>query len=156
VTLFSKIYISAVISYFRESNMQEIKIPTLDGRVSYSENPIYAITKALRAKGYDIARHNGLRVQEPEEGGIGILKGGSPIPGGILDMRGNRDRGLWIGRVHTANRSNWVLEVYGREYVPELSKLFMELSAPSQACLQVRLERETPDKESLSRDFTPD
>ena len=129
---------------------------TLDKKVSYYESPTYAIARTLREKGYEIADGRGRRQTEPKHSVVGILKPRDPIQKSFLGIKWNKGQKalylgtLWLNSQLMGARSdeNWVLEVYGRENVPELTKLVEELSEPSSTRVQVTLGREQPKVET--------
>ncbi len=132
---------------------------SIDDRVTYHENTV-AVTKTLRDRGYDIANSAGLRQSEPDKGAVGILKPREPIQKSFLGFKwNNQQRALYIGTLWLENQArgakldeNWVLEVYGRDYVPELTELAKELSEPHQTQVQIRLDTEKPRVETYLSD----
>ncbi len=133
---------------------------SIDEKITYHENSV-AVAKNLRERGYTIASSTGIRQREPDRDVIGILKSREPIQKNFLGFKWNKQqRGLYIGTLWLENQArgaihneNWVLEVYGRDYVPELTKLVKELSEQHQAKVQIILDSEKPRVEIYSLDY---
>jgi len=133
---------------------------SIDDRLTYHENSV-AVAKTLKDRGYDIASSTGLRQSEPDRDVVGILKPREPVQKSFLGVRWNsQQRALYIGTLWLENQArgaklneNWVLEVYGRAYVPELTELVKELSEPHQAQVQIRLNAEKPRVETYLSDY---
>ena len=128
-------------------------------RITYHENSV-AVARTLRDRGYDIADSNGIRQSEPDKYVVGILKPGQPIQNSFLGFKWDSLEALYIGRLWLKDQAtgakldeNWVLEIYGRAYVPELTELVKELSEPHQTQVQIRLESEKPFIERYLSDF---
>ena len=134
---------------------------SLDERVSYHESPAYSVAKGLRENGYEIANSSGLMQTEPNHDVIGILKGREPVQKSFSGLKWNKSqRAFYLGTLWLNNQArnakedkNWVLEVYGREYVSELTKLVKNLSEPNEVKVQVRLESEIPRVEVYDSDY---
>ncbi len=107
----------------------------LDERISYWENPAYGISRVvaevIRNEGYNIANCSGFRIENPSYDVIGVLEPRESIERKFWKIKCMEEqRGLFIGRVWMDNDvrkarpdDNFVLEVYGRENVPKMSKL---------------------------------
>ncbi len=133
----------------------------LEGKVSYSESPAHAITKTLRARGYEIADHLGHVVNQPESRYwgmiLGIIEPREPVR--LFGLPIWSRRGLFIGRLAvdsealgTKENTNWILEVYGRNNVKKLTEIIKEYSEAKKVDLQVRLERERSLEELYASD----
>ena len=142
-----------------ESKMQEKK--ALDERIDYNEHPVYEIATTLREKGYQIANCIGIRQAEPEpKHSVGILKPRRDIQKSFLGIRWNkRQRALYLGTLWLDNKAkgaknneNWILEVYGRENIKELSELVKELSEPRNVNFKVILDMDQSREESYPSD----
>lgn len=133
----------------------------LDERVSYHESPAYTVARKLRDKGYEIASCIGLKRTEPDHNVVGILKPRDHIQKSFLGLKwDSKQRALHLGTLWLDNRAkgakyhkNWVLEVYGRDNVPELTELVKELSETSGARVQIRLGSEQPRVETYFSDY---
>ena len=127
-----------------------------DERISYYESPVYSIAKELRKRGYEIADSIGVRITEPEEEVIGILKDREPIKKSFLGIKWEKAQpALYVGKlwlnhpkIRARENKSWVLEVYGREYVPEMMNLIEELSSPYGVRVDVKLGSENPREET--------
>jgi hypothetical protein len=132
----------------------------LDKKVNYHESPAYAVARTLRNRGYEIASCTGLRQTEPNHNVVGILKPRDSVRKSFLGLKwDSKQRALYLGTLWLNNQTkgtkhdeNWVLEVYGRDNVPELTELVKELSEPSGAHVQVRLDSEQPRVEAYLSD----
>lgn len=120
----------------------------------YSEDPVKIAAEKFQKKGYVIANCAGIR----EPNNYKLIRDGSV---GILDPR-NRVRGrtahigtLWFedGKRGAIKDKNWVLEVYGRQYVSQLTELVEEISEPSGLSVQVKLREEEARPECLTSDL---
>ncbi len=133
----------------------------LDERISYHESPAYDVARALRDRGYEIASGTGLRRSEPSHNVVGILKPRDPVQKSFLGPKwDSKQRALYLGTLWLDNRAkgakhdeNWVLEVYGRDNVPELTELVKGLSEPKKVSVQVRLDSEQPRVETYLSDY---
>jgi len=133
---------------------------SIDDRVTYYENSV-AVAKILRERGYYIACSTGVRKSEPNYNVVGILKPREPAQRSFLGFKWNsQQRAVYIGTLWLENQSrgakldkNWVLEVYGRDYVPELTELVKELSELHQIQVQIRLDSEKPYTETYLSDY---
>ena len=131
----------------------------VDDKITYQE---YAtdVAKILREKGYDIADPICIRKEEPDKDVVGILKPRNPIQKSFLGIKWNKkQRALYIGTLWLENQprgarfdENWVLEVYGRDQIPELTEVVGELSRKYQINVQTRLVAEEPCVEKYSSD----
>ena len=130
-----------------------------DERVTYKESVAYAIAETLREKGYEVASCSGMRQTEPDHNVIGILNPKNSIQKSFLGIKGYK-RASFLGTLWLENESRgaeenkkWVLEVYGRENIPELTELVKELSGPSGVRVQVILDSEQPVFEKHLSDY---
>ena len=137
-------------------NMKE-DIDQLDKILSLCEDPVLSIAKELREEGYEIAGCMGVRQKTPPCNLIGILKEREPIQKdfyGILKWNKNQ-RALHLGTIllnckkeKAEEGEKWVLEVYGREYLLELTEVVKRLSLPYKAKIQVKLCSDFPREEN--------
>lgn len=135
---------------------------SLDKRISYYENPAYKLERDLLDKGYEIANLNGVRESKLNHCVFGILKPRRDIiKKSFLGFKSNKkQRALFLGRVWLSDQDfgakpdkRWVLEVYGRQNIEELTGLIKELSEPSGVDVQVRLGSEESKFEAYIMDF---
>lgn len=127
---------------------------SIDDKITYHEYSV-AVAKTLREKGYEIADQNGEHEDEPYKDVIGILKP-RVIQKKFLGFKWNsKQEGLYIGNLWLQNEArgaiidkNWVLEVYGRDYVFELTEIVKEISEPHQVKIQIMLDSEKPKSET--------
>jgi hypothetical protein len=131
---------------------------SLDEKISYYESPVYAVRKKIEEKGYIAARAGRCVYLEPANEEIGIYKRRAPVRGFLGFM--HKQRALYIGSLFFNNDErnaipdeNWVLEVYGREHVKELTELAKDISAPYKVNVQIRLEKEESEEALYPGDF---
>lgn len=124
--------------------------------------PSYLIAEKLKEKGYDISGHGGVRLKEKTLSSfIGILKDRKPVEKRILGFKYNKkQRALHLGTLWFNNNKkdadenkNWVLEVYGKKYLPTLTKLVNSLSKPYNVQVEVKLKNEYPLEETYLSDL---
>jgi len=129
--------------------------------VTYYENPTLAVVKLLRERGYEIADCIGMRTHMPDRDAVGILKPRPPVEKKFLFFhRKVKQRALFIGVLWLDNKlrgakidKTWILEVYGREYVQELTELAKELEKTHSKDIHVVLEVEKTELETYLSDF---
>lgn len=119
------------------------------------ENPAYTdeAVRILRNKGYQIALPNGVKVDKPESYAIGILDPSNLYKRRILGIKIGR-RASYVGIIwfdseflKVKHDEKWLLEVFGKEYVPKLTELIEGISEQFGADLEVRLLSEKPERE---------
>ena len=108
-----------------------------------------SIAKIVRENGYSIGSLLHYRTENPDECVIGILKDREPKRGFLGFKKGQRAYSigqLWLENyIRNANRiEKWVLEVYGKDFVPELKNLAENLSAQYCVDIEVQLISQTP------------
>ena len=134
----------------------------LDEKISYYESPTYAVAKALREKGYEIANHRGVKiVGEPLHDVLGILEPRDPIVKNFFGLRWlSKQRALYLGTLWVDNNAygakpdeRWVLEVYGRSSVQKLTELMREIPKPREVSILIRLKSERGREEVYESDY---
>jgi len=125
--------------------------------VSLYEYPVYGVAKYLRARGYEIASLIGVRVREPSKDVIGILKPRPPLVRFFFFRV--KQRALFIGVLWFTSRGAdpeklWILDVYGRENIKEMTELAEKLSQEFSVSIRVILDKERTDLESYPSDFS--
>lgn len=115
------------------------------GKITYSERASLDLAKIMRMNGYDIASDCGFKVDTPNDNIIGILK---PKPFSaktflerILGHFGTPTY-WYIGCLYL--KKPWKLEVYGRNYAPELTDLVAKLTEPFNTNVNIKLMEEKP------------
>ena len=122
--------------------------------VSYYESPVYGVAKHLRARGYKIADYLGVRVREPDKRAIGILKPRPPVVKRSFFFRRKmlEQRALFLGTLWFTERGAdpeklWILNVYGRENIQEMTELAEKLSQEFSIDIRVVLDKERTELE---------
>ncbi len=136
---------------------------TFEPRVTYSESATYAIARELKRMGYQIAEMSGIRTAEPVRNAIGILKERASVRKNILCFEFNiKKRAFHIGNMYIANSDpapnttsdkTWILDVFGRQHVPELTEIAKTLSKSYQIEVQMQLATEHPQEETKHTDY---
>jgi hypothetical protein len=133
--------------------------------VAYSYyGPSYSVSEELRKRGYEIAGHMNLRIprqKNPMSAFIGILKNQKPVQKKIFGIKLNRERkAVYLGRLWFNNESKmavedekWVLDVYGRRNLSELTKLLNSISKDYGVKVKVNLKSEYPIQENYLSDI---
>jgi len=124
--------------------------------VSYYESPVYGVAKYLRAKGYEIADCLGIRVREPSKNVIGILKPRPPVVRFFFFRV--KQRALFLGVLWFTKRGAtpeklWILDVYGRENIQEMTELTEKLSQEFSVDIRLNLDDEMTILETYLSDF---
>ena len=117
--------------------------------VYYYETPVYGVAKHLIEKGYKTADYLGVPVREPDKRAIGILKPRPPVVKRYLFFRRKmvEQRALFLGVLWFTSRGAdpeklWILHVYGRENVQEMTELAEELRKGFSVDIHVILDSE--------------
>jgi len=134
----------------------------LGSRIDYFESPAFDIARTLRERGYEIASSLGIRQTEPNLNVIGILKPRAPVQKSLLGFKWTKERrALYIGKLWLNSRiigarygENWVLDVFGRDNVSELTEIVREFSEPRGVDVKIRLSSEGPLVEGYDSDYT--
>lgn len=133
-------------------------------RVTYYESPAYAVAEALRKKGYQIADCSGtiVDVDATPQDFFGIISPQISLKRRVLGLgsweqprRGIHKGNLFINNDTRGARpnENWILEVYGRENVSELTEVLGEISNPFGVSVHIILGDEQPRKETYTEDW---
>ena len=128
----------------------------------YNQRTSYVLAKSLRQIGYEIADPLGMRLSDPRYDVIGILKPREPLQKSFLKIKYKEDqRALFIGTLWLNNLSRgvtenkkWILEVYGRDNVRELTDLVREFSEPCGVEVDVNLTQEHSALEKFYSDYS--
>ena len=127
--------------------------------ITKSDSPVYGVIELLSERGYETTNRHGQRVPEPDHCAVGILKPRQFQIGFGRFKFGIRQRGLYLGILWLDDESRgarpdkeWVLDVYGRENIPESQRLAEELRRPYDVKIQVRLDGENPRDEYVFAD----
>lgn len=144
-----------------ETNLVETigNLTNLTDISSFCYGPSYSVSEELKERGYELAGHMNLKLgkqKKPLSSFIGILKNQKPIQKKILGIKLNkRQKAIYIGKIWFNNESKnayedkkWVLEVYGRRHLSEMTKLFDALSKSHGVKLKVNLKSEYIVKEN--------
>ncbi len=123
-----------------------------DERISVKESPHITIIRALKERGYIFADHDGVRCPKTLYGSVGVLKPREPVSDSFLGIKyTRRRRALHIGTIYYDNScrgakedTNWVVSVYGREFVREMTGLTEEVLKSHPVKADIRLEHESP------------
>lgn len=136
----------------------------LDERVHYDDyyqSTAYRVVSTLKDKGYKIADCCGIRKDDPVKDVIGILKPRESVETRFSWLR-RELRALFLGTLWLDNscrgaklNENWVLEVNGREHVPELKQLAVELAEQNNVKIELILETERAVTEEFESDRDP-
>ena len=129
--------------------------------------PSYSVSEELKKRGYCLAGHMNLKIGKQKKSlssFIGILKNQKPIQKKILGIKLNKkQKAIYIGKIWFNNKSKnadenkkWILQVYGRRHLSEMTKLFNSLSKPYGVKLDVHLKSEYIVKENYLFDILND
>ncbi len=132
---------------------------SIDDKVKYTEGSV-GVARFLKQRGYELANSNGYKQDEPSQDVVGILKPREPISHQFLGFKWDSEQSaLYIGRLWLENlregatlENKWVLEVYGRAHVLELSEVAKDLAKEYEIGLDIKLRRELPYVESKRDD----
>ena len=143
-------------------------VNSLEDRVSITENPelhkakiFESVAERIKKEGYQTADINGIAREipyhYPEHYILGILVPRESVKGFLGISR--RVRGLHIGTLTLEGDKcklfdkEWLLEIYGRDYVGDLKGMAERLAKEYDVNLPLRLETENPKLESYPSDF---
>jgi hypothetical protein len=154
-----------------ETKKEEIEIENM-GQLFKSENQLediassfygtsYKVAKGLREQGYEIAGHGRIRRENPLTNFIGILKETEPIQKSFLGIKYNKkQKALLVGKLwlnhegrEASEEKEWLLEIYGKKYLPKLKKIVTGFSNNCDVNLRVKLEKNKPLEEKSVFDF---
>lgn len=124
-------------------------------------SPSYSLAEKLRERGYDIAGHAGIRTKKPIHNFIGILKDRKPLQKSFFGIKYKRNqRAINLGKLwfndeerNADENKTWVLDVYGRKHLSEVTKLINAISKPYKINIKVNLKSEHPKEETYLSDL---
>ncbi len=124
-------------------------------KVTYYENPVFDILKIIKSKGYVTGSSRGVREEnfrlydkfDSKTKIIGILKPFERKTFFDKILNTNSKYNLHIGNLTINLPTELFLEVYGREYVTELSGLVKEIGKPMNTKIEIELGQEYPKRE---------
>ncbi len=134
---------------------------SLDEGVSSYKSPAYEIARKLRQMGYEIADCIGMRQNEPDRDSVGILQLRDPVQKSFLGIKYNKkQRALYLGTLWLDNPprkakedEKWILDVYGKENISQLTDVVKKLSESYSIKFQVELKTENPKLETFLDDL---
>lgn len=123
--------------------------------ITYHESPSFDIANHLLKSGYEIASSDGEGVEEPNAGCVGILQPMPSVEKYFLGFKRRKQRrSLHIGTIWVQNKSinaidnkRWVLHIFDRTKIVELTSIFKELAEKKQIDLHIELKTENPKEE---------
>ncbi len=128
---------------------------------NFINGPSYGVSNILKEKGYNVAGHAGIRKKVPLSNFLGILKEREPLEKSLFGIKYIKNRRamhlatIWFNdSKRKANESsNWLVEVYGKEYLSEVSKLIKPLSKQYCVKVKINLKTELPREETYLSDL---
>jgi len=131
-------------------------------KTEYSNFIFSKIVNELKGKGYKIANCLGIAELPTDKTHIGILKSRIStkrrIPKGLLKFR---TRALFIGTLWLNNEARgakvdkqWILEVYGKEHLEELTEVVKKIAKRYKVNVVVNLEDNKPHFERFYSEYT--
>jgi len=140
---------------------EALKEQVTDDQDSHYEKPFVAVRRLLRKNNYDFYFNKGYPKLNYHKV-IKILKPREPRRKKFLKIipynskQGNFHIGnLWFESKFVGAKVNekWVLNVFGKDYVPELEELINEASKPYKVKIKMVLKQEFPKEERKLKDY---
>lgn len=123
-----------------------------DEQKEYPKSLFSKIVNELKGKGYKIANCIGIAELPADKTHVGILKSRKPTERKILSgLLKFRKRALFIGVLWLNNKARgaevdkrWILEVYGKEDVEELTEVVKRIAEHYNVDIVINLESDRP------------
>lgn len=129
--------------------------------ITYYESPSFDIANHLLKRGYEISSSDGEKVEEPNTDCVGILQPMPSVEKSFLGFKRKKKRRslhiatIWVENksIHAVDDKRWVLHIFDRTKIVELTSLFKELVEKKQVDLHVELKTEKPKEETFFADY---
>jgi len=134
---------------------------SLDRKVVSFENPAYGVAQKVREEGYEIAGHMGIKQKRPTHNMVGILKEREPFKKKMYGIKWKFNPRafhlgtIWINHYERGAKEDkkWIMEVYGKKYLPKLTELAEKLSSDYNVEVEVKLAGNFPRRQTYLSDL---